>query len=796
LAIAPGLSSLPRQQVDFGLLRAAMLDRARDHAALASWTARESRDYGVMLLELWAYAGEIFAIYDKAIADESYVRTAQLRPSLRRLVELLGYLPQPAIASLVEVAAIADGAKPIVLPVGTAFRSGAFAGQPPQVFELVQPATIHPALNRWPLAPTIATTLDGPIDHLLLDAATSRVGANDIVLVQTGATPSDVFVRKIAKLERELDAAGRRLVRAVLSAPIAIAAPVPVADVKIFRARRAASLKSHVEGDGPSYSTPPSLQAIAFQLNQADDSESFELSNNVAVFLDDYQFVLDGVYREARTRGRAIAQVGDELRWFTIFSRTDAQYRVKPDETFEVNGTELTVPITSPFTRLRASWHLTAPEGLAAPGKPSWKTVAADNFVIHVGLERAASVVGPPRTTLASSDPLIPLDTRAPVGSVAQTARLLLRDSEGTGVALDGAIDFALPELVAATGSTWSPLATPVEAFGNVVTAVRGETVASEVLGDGDAARVHQAFALAKKPLTYVAAPNKPRGYASTLRIWVDGVEWFEVDALYGAAPTAQVFVVRIDDEEVATVTFGDGVYGARLPTGSGNVVARYRFGAGAACPPAGSITQLARPVLGLRGVVGPVVATGGGDRASAATLRALAPQSAMLLGRAISIDDMQVAARAVPGVRAARAEWAWDGVVQRPVVKVWVVGDDKAPESVAKRLRDISDPTTPIRAQAAAAVPVTATFDLELDPLRLADEIIAAVSALLVDELAPAIGAPVIRSRLVAALLGVTGVTGVRGITWNGQPLLAWAIEPGVGHYFDLGSGPTVTGS
>jgi hypothetical protein len=39
-------------------------------------------------------------------------------------------------------------------------------------------------------------------------------------------------------------------------------------------------------------------------------------------------------------------------------------------------------------------------------------------------------------------------------------------------------------------------------------------------------------------------------------------------------------------------------------------------------------------------------------------------------------------------------------------------------------------------------------------------------------------------------------GVTGVRGITWGGVPMLAWAVDPGVGAYFDLGAGPTVTGS
>jgi uncharacterized phage protein gp47/JayE len=248
-------------------------------------------------------------------------------------------------------------------------------------------------------------------------------------------------------------------------------------------------------------------------------------------------------------------------------------------------------------------------------------------------------------------------------------------------------------------------------------------------------------------------------------------------------------------------VRFGDGVHGARLATGA-QVTARYRFGAGAAAPPAGSITQVAAPAPGLRGVVGVVAATGGADRESAASLRALAPRSAMLLGRAISIDDMRVAALGVPGVLTARADWEWDGTVQRPVVKVWVVGDAGAPAAVAARLRGISDPAAPIRAKAATPVPTHVAIDLEIDRRRIAADVLAEARASLTGEdgalhvRALGIGAPIVRSQLVTALLDLPGVTGVRGITWGGQPLLAWAIEPGQGRYFDLGHGPRVTGS
>jgi hypothetical protein len=804
LAIVPGLHSLPRQLFDFAGMRTAMFDRMRTQPALAKWTARDRSDWGVMLLELWAYAGEILSIYDKAIADESYVRTSVLRPSLRRLVELLGYLPRPAVAPAIELGAIADGVRPVVLPVRTAFRSGPFDGQPPQVFELVHPATIHPALNRWELAVPISSTVPGTFAHLLFDPATLRIGAGDVVLVEI-SDGYEVYARKIEKVERVVDEAGRRAMRVIFDREIVHASsPIPLEKLRVLRSRRIAPLKSPsgIDSDPPSFD--PIFNTVVMYMGGVPSSSAVGL-------IGKYQFILDGVYPEARKDTLALAQRGDDLRFFRIDHRFDDRFRIQPDgETpgmsFETPDGTVTVdpqpigPLTQLYTVLQASTLLAKREGISSPDRDSWKTsVAPDELVVHVGFESAGRVLGAPRSTIEPGDPLIALDTRAPISTVATTSRILLRDAEANGVAIDGDIDFASSTIDVGPEAWWPPLAAPVEAFGNVITAVRGESVLGEVIGAGNAALAHQTFTLAKKPLTYVPAPKSPTGLASTLRVWVDGLEWFEVPTLFGQPATAQVFTVRLDDDEVASVIFGDGTHGSRIATGA-SVVASYRFGAGAAKPPGGSVTQIARPVVGLRSIVGPVGATGGADREPASALRTLAPRSAMLLGRAISIDDMEVAALGVPGVITARAEWQWDGKLQRPVVKVWVVGDSAAPAAVTSRLRGLSDPSTPIRAEAATPLATPVTIDLEIDPRRIADDVLAEVRVALAEDALSlpvlGIGRPVVRSRLVTALLDMQGVTGVRGITWGGVPMLAWAVDPGVGAYFDLGAGPTVTGS
>ena len=144
-------------------------------------------------------------------------------------------------------------------------------------------------------------------------------------------------------------------------------------------------------------------------------------------------------------------------------------------------------------------------------------------------------------------------------------------------------------------------------------------------------------------------------------------------------------------------VTFGDGVRGARLPTGAWS--RRYRFGAGAASPPAGGITQLAKPVKDVAAVINPVAAAGGADPQPASQVRRIAPRSALLFGRAVSITDMEALAAGQPGVRAVQARWTWDAQMQQPVIQIWYNGPDSIAAAVPQSLRAATAPSTPIKA-------------------------------------------------------------------------------------------------
>jgi hypothetical protein len=173
------------------------------------------------------------------------------------------------------------------------------------------------------------------------------------------------------------------------------------------------------------------------------------------------------------------------------------------------------------------------------------------------------------------------------------------------------------------------------------------------------------------------------------------------------------------------------------------------------------------------------------------------APRSALILGRAVSIQDMEAVAAGSPGVRAVRGEWRWHGVRLRPVATIWYVGDPGVADDVAMAVRAVSDPSTPVEVETAEGVPTDIALDVQVDGRYLAAEVAAAVRAALLDPgtglLASeriGIGVPLYRSRLFEAVLAVAGTISVQAATIGTQPFDRYAADPGAGRYLDVEAG------
>jgi predicted phage baseplate assembly protein len=193
----------------------------------------------------------------------------------------------------------------------------------------------------------------------------------------------------------------------------------------------------------------------------------------------------------------------------------------------------------------------------------------------------------------------------------------------------------------------------------NVAPATHGETV-FEVLGSGDGAAGHQQFTLKRPPLTYTTSSSET-GVQSSLQVRVNQVLWTLSDQFIDQGPSSERYIVRIADDGKASVVFGDGRHGARLPSGIENVTASYRSGTGAAgMVGADRITLMTARPLGIRGVTNPLAASGAADPESRDSARANAPLTVLAMGRVVSLRDAEDFAQAFAGIGKAQARAVW----------------------------------------------------------------------------------------------------------------------------------------
>ena len=304
--------------------------------------------------------------------------------------------------------------------------------------------------------------------------------------------------------------------------------------------------------------------------------------------------------------------------------------------------------------------------------------------------------------------------------------------------------------------------------FGNVCTSSHGQTIAGEVLGNGDASQTFQSFRLQKSPVTFVHQAGAPHGVADSLQIQLAGVLWKETQDFFGHGPTERIFVTS-QDAQGMTVQFGDGVTGSRLPTGRGNVVATYRQGIGTVGNvSAGALrTLLDRPV-GLKSVSNPGPATGGADAETLDQTRGNAPNTVRTFGRIVSLEDFEDAAREVAGIAKAHAYSGWTGEEQ--VVYLTVAGVDGAAvignlySDLVADLNSRRDPNRTMVVQSYTKIPVRLTATIFVNADYVVDDVLAEVQAAVTGYFAfdnQQFGQPVHLSNVYAVIQGVSGVTG-----------------------------------
>ena len=768
---APGQPTINYRAGDYAAFRHALLRALPGETELTQttggqtiqvWRPGAQGDLAVQMVEWWAYLSDIVTFYNERIATQAYLGTADLPESVNRLIQILGYRPRPGLGSSVTLAAVLNTPKPVTLPEGFQIQSKPGPGQTPQIFELGTDVTLNkPDTIAARTIPASAPLLSADGTTVWLDGTVSGIKAGDrFLLVNTGAVSGGAISAfawaSVARTENQKSIYGDPVTAIVFSSALTALPPnAAAANFALLRSARAAR----------PWSTRPSGWTTAVITSGGIDLASIEraLAPGTLALAD------ASVTSDLPSLPAALTRIThySEVVWF---ANGDGPW--PPDN-------PLSIPVPIPHTHVDFSPGLTGNWDGAASQVTLYFAFAAVGQLVAMPSAAAAALTGPP-AMLAGSSPF-------PSGA---DIPLLLEDSLGGGASSSGVTSsdrriLTLGPLEAAPAAGLGPT---LDVYFALFTATRGETVANETLGTGDAAVTNQDFKLQKSPVTYFMDPASSSGdqFSSTVQVWVNGLQWSEVPYHFGQPANAEVFVTREDEDGKTHVIFGDGDSGAGPPTGA-TVTATYRTGSGAAAPAPGTLTNILQPQPGLTSIANPIAPVGGADPDPPSKISTLAPRSVLTFGRAISLDDYQAIAAGAPGVVQAAAAYSFDPIAQRPSVTVWVRGDAGAQFSAQAAIAAAADPNRPVRILAATALNTVIGFTYVRDPRRQDDAVRNGLHAALLDPDHGLLGLNVIGigqaiydSHIYAVCLAVPGVLAVEGLAVRTGPRFRPFFRPG----------------
>jgi hypothetical protein len=809
----PGLSSIEYRigvHADF---------RASLHSGLDVLRTRDDDDFTIGLIDAFACAADVLTFYQERIANESYLGTASETVSLGEMGRLIGYRLRPGVAAETALAftfetppSPAAGVKPepgmfvtgvpaqVSVPAGLAVRSVPAPGEQPQVFETVESFTGRPAWNAlqpWmservvPARGSRSTWLRGVNTRLRAGDALLFVG--DEFTQRTDANQWDFRI-----LDEVVADAAQDRTRVSWQTPLGSINPpgLPARVPRVFALRRRASVYGH---NAPAWGAmtaefrtdyskafPVTLEAARASTSLADiaaaapeagesNAEAPTAAARIAVLPTQWpRFTLsdasssvdlDAIYPEMQTGGFVVLTKGN-------FGRAAMRAAVSDHyvELYRVTGVEEVsreeFGIATKLTRLRLD---------------------GANYDLFKAAVRTTSVFGQSEPLEFADSPVteevdganVPVDASA--DGLTEGRRLLVRGlrARDGGAVVHSAVLKSAASVPDRPNLAWLEIDPPLPAklrrasvvvHANVALATHGETV-TQILGAGNAATPFQRFELKQLPLTHRAAGTE-LGAASELVVRVDDIAWQQRDSLYGAARNDRAFTLVVDDQGRNVVQFGDGVRGARLPSGANNIRAKYRKGLGVAGNiGAESLTQLTQRPLGVKGVSNPLPASGGTNPEGAGQARQTMPLMTRTLGRAVSLLDYEDFARAFAGIAKARAQ-----VLQLsagPVVAITIAGSDGvviSPDNpiwknLSRALADNGDPHVAVRLLAHQPTTFRLGLTIRRDPAYELAMVLAAVEAALRSRFGfanRALGQPVQQSDVIAVAQGVPGVVAV----------------------------------
>lgn len=706
----PGLSQIAYRVGTYASFQQAMIEAITKSSELRDWTARKRDDYGVALLEMWAYLADILTFYQERIANEAFLRTALQRDSIIRMATMLDYKLNPGAAAVTNLAFFLEEGSDVNVPISLKVQSVPGQNEKPQKFETVEEIMVHSEFNT--LKPRLKFTrpqeICKGIRKIYLKGVDTHLKAGDTILFvgddrerHLGSERWDFRILQTVTPYPEED---YTLVTWEEGLGHRKPSVEPADNPKVFAFRMRAALFGHNAPDWRTMSDDTKETFAGKNWRRKKQWPGFEVGKDNQIYLDDlYPKILEKswivlmkpnyveLYKatevtvDSQTDFTLTAQTtrikldtGEHLSWFNrrdvvLFAQSEQLDLAEEPLTWFLHGNKIILdrrveglkkgqPVIINGKRIKFVKVFDTVEDLFQEASTCLRSVRLKSCDLL--LQDIDSDVLPYVLIYDKNNRLHLIEKGGSIGfhPAQSDENILSLTAEGDEIVTEAAFIEGVYDKENTIIILQNPLKNiydpkTMNIYANIVKATHGETISDEILGSGDATNEFQEFTLNKSPTTFVPQANAPRGIENTLKIRIEGVLWDEVGSLYGQSPKSQVYVSRISDDGKMSVRFGDGKTGARLPTGRNNVVAEYRKGLGSE----GNVrantlkTLLDRPV-GLKSVTNPKPAEGGTDPESLLDARTNAPNTVRTFERAISLQDYEDIARGYTGIAKAKA--------------------------------------------------------------------------------------------------------------------------------------------
>lgn len=800
-----------------------------DFPALAALTTRNDDDYTVALCDAFATMADVLTFYQERIANESYLRTATERRSVLELARLIGYQLAPGVAAGTAFAftledapgAPALAARPVTIPAGTRVLSSPDPGQDAQSFETSADIVARVEWNAMPAQQSESVKIQAGLSELYLAGTATQLQPGDAIAIVAGNVSKVVWIDTV-----EVNAA-RNLTHVTWTPALDSSWPAhSAAGARVYAFRQRASLFGNGAPDANLMRTSTNYYLFEPDTNPSTPPYQWK---DFKIHDDSATIDLDTTYPKIVIGSWLALSVGGQAQLFRVnavsqLSRSDfgISARVTRVDLDSIPNTTTTYGLRETSVLAQSEELILAERPLTYPVYGSKLTLSqrqpdlAPGQMIALSGKRQRVVIGPDTTGVSCpTRTLQPGETFIMAAPPEQGGRALMHRELDTARNLPGTLIWHLwdrdgaPIMVQAPAGRLSlqpaakddpvisevcaiakgagsvsngidpttlTLQTPLSACydratvtvnANVAPATHGEAV-GEIAGSGDASQPNQSFQLKQSPLTYVSTTD-PSGRAATLQVRVNDLLWSEVPTLYGRGRRERVYALRQSDDGKTTIQFGDGVEGARLPSGLNNVRVSYRKGIGEAGNlRAGQLSMLLTRPLGVTSAVNPNPSSGGQNPESLASARQNASLPVLTLGRAVSTQDYVDFSRSFSGVAKAYGLWIADGRARG--VHLTVGGPDGAAipaggdtlRNLIGALRRYGDRLLPLSVQSyvAAKFQLKATVKVAGDADR--EKVLAAVESALRTAYsfdARDFGQPVTIDEVYATIQGVAGV-------------------------------------